>query len=329
MIKWSAESEILITSHTRERNKHNERTITELGTCEFSGKGRVWLDKSVVWLCWEWRFLRQKLHSFREKLFSRVVMTEHSCMVETFGSCTRRMLCNQTAREKPCKGRWTWDIQWALNLLVWSAMLRKVLKVLDRAKKASGLTCMVLHLKFGGATIENVSISGLDSAASCKAIYSVRVVVSILSNWSRTSSNNAPHLNMFTSSTVSMRSNFAPAEQEGVNTEFYFHCRIAVFDFRWPKWNSHVVTDKTRTSIFVTPVELLWTRVSQWTKSDENIFLLHHIILCPWIVDQHQSIAKHKATCHAVPIQITALLPDDCLVQGFGFGASLCAALIF
>ena len=68
---------------------------------------------------------------------------------------------------------------------------------IEPRKRAAKQTCMVLHLEFGGATIENVSISDLDSAAVRGHIQCAGG--SILSNWSRTSSNNAPHLNMFTS----------------------------------------------------------------------------------------------------------------------------------
>jgi hypothetical protein len=46
--KWGPGSEILITSHTREWNKHQQRTITRIETSEFPGKVRVWLDKSIV-----------------------------------------------------------------------------------------------------------------------------------------------------------------------------------------------------------------------------------------------------------------------------------------
>ena len=46
--KWGPGSEILITSHTREWNKHQQRTITQIETSEFPGKVRVWLDKPIV-----------------------------------------------------------------------------------------------------------------------------------------------------------------------------------------------------------------------------------------------------------------------------------------
>ena len=46
--KWGPGSEILITSHTREWNKHQQRTITSIVTSEFQGKVRIWFNSSII-----------------------------------------------------------------------------------------------------------------------------------------------------------------------------------------------------------------------------------------------------------------------------------------
>ena len=46
--KWGAGSEILITSHTRDWNKHQQRTITSVVTSEFPGKVRIWFDRPII-----------------------------------------------------------------------------------------------------------------------------------------------------------------------------------------------------------------------------------------------------------------------------------------
>jgi hypothetical protein len=46
--KWGPGSEILITSHTREWNKHQQRTITSIAASEFPRQARIWFDSPIV-----------------------------------------------------------------------------------------------------------------------------------------------------------------------------------------------------------------------------------------------------------------------------------------
>jgi len=46
---WGPGAEILITSHTREWDEHQERTITKIQRAlDFPGKAKIWLDRTIA-----------------------------------------------------------------------------------------------------------------------------------------------------------------------------------------------------------------------------------------------------------------------------------------